>query len=150
MRVFKTKAFGRFQRKEHIDDKALLAAVTRAERGLIDARLGGCLVKQRVARPREGRSGGFRTVIAYRSRAGAVFLYGFAKSRQENISMADERDLQDYGAMILDLDAKKGVLRPLKEAQTWDIDRTAENPAKAAELLAAIYARFPELRRESK
>ena len=51
---------------------------------------------------------------------------------------------------VLDLDAKKGVLRPLKEAQTWDIDRTAENPAKAAELLAAIYARFPELRRESK
>jgi len=104
VRVFKTKAFGRFQRKEHIDDKALIAAVTRAERGLIDARLGGCLVKQRVARPGEGRSGGFRTVNAYRSRARAVFLYGFAKSRQENISMADERDLQDYGAMILDLD----------------------------------------------
>src|SRR6478736_3990926 len=54
VRVFKTKAFGRFQRKEHIDDKALLAAVTRAERGLIDARLGGCLVKQRVARPGGG------------------------------------------------------------------------------------------------
>jgi arylsulfatase A-like enzyme len=51
---------------------------------------------------------------------------------------------------VLDLDAKKGALRPLSEAQIWDIDSTAENPAKAAELLAAIYARFPELRRESK
>ena len=104
MRVFKTKAFGRFQRKEHIDDKSLFSAVTRAERGLIDARLGGCLVKQRVARPGEGRSGGFRTVIAYRSGARAVFLYGFAKSRQANINKADERDLQDYGQMILALD----------------------------------------------
>ena len=103
MRVFKTKAFGRFQRKEHIDDTALLAAVTRAERGLIDARLGGCLIKQRVARPGEGRSGGFRTIIAWRGRTRAVFLYGFAKRRQENISKADERDLQDYGEMILHL-----------------------------------------------
>ena len=51
---------------------------------------------------------------------------------------------------VLDLNAKKGALRPLSEAQNWDIDRTAENPAKAAELLAAIYARFPGLKRESK
>lgn len=51
---------------------------------------------------------------------------------------------------VLDLNAKKGALRPLGEAQIWDIDRTAENPAKAAELLAAIYARFPGLKRESK
>ncbi len=104
MRVFKTKAFGRFQRKENIDDSALLAAVTRAEHGLIDARLGGCLVKQRVARRGEGRSGGFRTIVAYRSGARAIFLYGFAKSQQANIDKADERDLQDYGKMILDLD----------------------------------------------
>ncbi len=51
---------------------------------------------------------------------------------------------------VLDLDAKKGSLRPLNEAQIWNLDRTAENPAKAAELLAAIYSRFPELSHESK
>jgi arylsulfatase A-like enzyme len=51
---------------------------------------------------------------------------------------------------VLDLDSKKGALRPLNEAHIWNQDRTAENPAKAKELLSAIYSRFPELRQESK
>jgi len=51
---------------------------------------------------------------------------------------------------VLDLDAGKGTLRPLSEAQIWDLDRSAENPAKAEQLRTAIYGRFPELRRESK
>lgn len=50
---------------------------------------------------------------------------------------------------VLDLDAQKGSLRPLQEAQIWNLDRSTDNPAKAAELLGAIYARFPELRHVS-
>jgi arylsulfatase A-like enzyme len=46
---------------------------------------------------------------------------------------------------VLDLDTQKGTLRPLSEAQIWDLDRSAENPALAEELRAAIYTRFPEL-----
>lgn len=85
MRLFKLKAFARFQRRESLSDEALVAAVDRAERGLIDADLGGGLIKQRVARRGQGRSGGFRTILAYRRGARAVFLYGFAKSDRENI-----------------------------------------------------------------
>jgi len=51
---------------------------------------------------------------------------------------------------VLDLDTKKGTLRPLNESQIWNADRSAENPAKAQELLEAIYTRFPELRHEPK
>ena len=51
---------------------------------------------------------------------------------------------------VLDLDAKKGTLRPLNEAQIWNLDRSAENPAKAQELLATIHSRFPELKHDSK
>jgi len=40
-----------------IDDR-LCEAVERAESGLIDANLGGGLIKQRVARLGQGRSGG--------------------------------------------------------------------------------------------
>ena len=50
MRVFKTKWFVRFARREEISDKALREAVERAEHGLIDADLGGGLIKQRVAK----------------------------------------------------------------------------------------------------
>lgn len=85
MQVYKTKWFARFARHEGIGDQALREAVERAEQGLIDADLGGGLIKQRVARPGGGRSGGYRTIVAYRLAHRAVFLLGFAKSERENI-----------------------------------------------------------------
>jgi hypothetical protein len=106
LRIFKTKSFGRFQRKERISDRVLCDAIERAERGLVDADLGHGLIKQRVARPGEGRSGGFRTVIAYRVGTRAFFLFGFAKSDQATVNKADERDLKDFGALLLALDAR--------------------------------------------
>ena len=106
VRIFTTKSFRRFQRKEAISDESLSEAISRAERGLIDADLGRGLIKQRIARPGAGRRGGFRTVVAYRAGARAVFMFGFAKSDQANLSKADEGDLKDYGALLLALDAR--------------------------------------------
>lgn len=94
MRVFKTKWLGRFARRERITDGSLLEAIDRAERGIIDADLGGGLIKQRVARPGQGRSGGYRMIVVYRTKDRAVFLYGFAKSEQEDIEAADLADLR--------------------------------------------------------
>ena len=67
MRVFKNAWFERFARKQDISDKAIVQAMERAEQGLIDADLGGGVIKQRVARPGQGKSGGFRTVVLYRT-----------------------------------------------------------------------------------
>ena len=89
MRVFATRWFTRFAKSERISDKRLCEAIDRARRGLIDADLGRGLIKQRVARPGQGRRGGFRVLIAYRDGARAVFLYGFAKSERDNIDAAD-------------------------------------------------------------
>lgn len=88
-RIYKLKGFARFQRKEQIEESALCEAVRRVDLGLIDANLGAGLVKQRLARPGRGRSGGFRTVIAIKHGDLAVFLYGFAKNERSNIG-ADE------------------------------------------------------------
>jgi hypothetical protein len=85
VRVFKTRVFIRLARKEGIADERVREAVRRAERGLIDADLGGGVIKQRIARPGQGRSGGYRVLIAYRPEAKAVFLYGFAKNERDNI-----------------------------------------------------------------
>ena len=52
---------------------------------MIDADLGGGLIKQRVARQGQGRSGGYRMIVAYRAKGRAVFLFGFAKSDREDI-----------------------------------------------------------------
>ena len=101
MRIFKTKWTARFARRERIDDADLIEAIERAERGVIDADLGGGLIKQRVARPGQGRSGGFRTVIAYRTRERAFFLYGFAKSARDNIEDGELQTLRNVAAEML-------------------------------------------------
>src|SRR5882762_5008757 len=66
MRIFKNRPFTRFARKAGLDDPTLCAAIANAERGLIDADLGGGVIKQRIARPGKGKSGGFRAMILYR------------------------------------------------------------------------------------
>jgi hypothetical protein len=90
LRVLKNPWFVRFARKERISDSALCQAVARAENGLVDADLGGGVIKQRVARLGAGKSGGYRTLILYRSGVRAVFAFGFAKSGMDNV---DEKDL---------------------------------------------------------
>lgn len=85
MRVFKSKEFSRYARREGISDKQLCEAVRRAVLGLVDADLGGCLIKQRVARSGQGRRGGFRILMAFHHASRAVFVYGFAKNERENI-----------------------------------------------------------------
>ena len=90
MQAFKTKAFARFADREGIDDAALCEAVDRVCSGLVDADLGGGVIKQRIARKGGGRSGGFRTIVLFRRGQGAFFVYGFAKSGRENLRR-DER-----------------------------------------------------------
>jgi hypothetical protein len=101
VQIYATKTFRRFQRKERISDEALQLAIERAENGLIDADLGHGLIKQRVARFGQGRSGGYRTIIAYHSGYRAVFLYGFAKNAKSNIDEIALRHWQAIGADLL-------------------------------------------------
>jgi hypothetical protein len=109
MQVFATKWFVRFARKEGVSDERLCEAVARAERGSIDANLGGNLIKQRVARAGGGRSGDYRTVIAYRAAQRSVFLYGFAKTERDNINARELNDLRTLAQVLLNLsDAEIG------------------------------------------
>jgi len=85
MRIFKSKRFAKFARKERISNETLCAVVLDAEAGRIDANYGGDVIKQRIARPNEGKSGGYRSVILYRKGEKAFFVYGFPKSEQDNI-----------------------------------------------------------------
>ena len=85
MRVFATKESARLARKERIGIDLLCDAVERAAQGLVDADLGGGLIKQRVARPGQGRSRGYRTIVAFRFRDRSIFMYGFAKSGKADL-----------------------------------------------------------------
>jgi hypothetical protein len=104
MRVFKTKEFARFARREKIADPMLCEAVARAERGIVDADLTGGLIKQRMARPGRGRSGGFRTLIVFRAKMRSVFVYGFAKSERANIGKKELEFWRTVAAAFLAMD----------------------------------------------
>jgi hypothetical protein len=104
VRIFKTKWVARFIRRERIHDAGLKEAIERAERGIVDADLGGGLIKQRVARPGQGRSGGFRMIVAYRTEQRAFFVYGFAKNERENIEDSELQTLRDIAAELLSHD----------------------------------------------
>jgi hypothetical protein len=105
VRLFKTKWFVRYARQEKIADASLREAVLRAERGLIDADLGGHIIKQRVARKGQGRSSGYRVIVAFDATSRAVFLLGFAKSARDNVSAAELESLKKIAASWLAADA---------------------------------------------
>jgi hypothetical protein len=121
LRVFRTKWFARFARRARIPDASLGEAVRRAERGLIDADLGGGVIKQRVARPGQGRSGGYRTLIAYRPKVLAVFVFGFAKSARDNIDEDELATLRDIAKGWLAADAK-ALARALAAGLIQEVD----------------------------
>jgi hypothetical protein len=107
VRIFKSTWFQRFARKEGIADAVLSDAVARAEKGQIDADLGGEVIKQRIARPGEGRSKGYRTIILFRRRAKAVFVYGFAKSQRANIDNDEKEQFKQAAKHVLALTDKQ-------------------------------------------
>jgi len=122
-RVFKTKWFQRFARKEKIEDAALLEAVSRAQKGQVDADLGGGVIKQRMARPGQGKSGGYRTIILFRQGDRAVFVYGFAKSERDNIRADEEKEFKEAAKHVLAL-TEKQLAELVREGDFVEVKRT--------------------------
>ena len=99
IRIFKSRWFEQFARRDGITDAVLVAVIARANSGLIDADLGGGLIKLRVARDGEGKSGGFRTIIFFRREERAVF----AKSSREDLDAAELRVFKQAARIVLAL-----------------------------------------------
>jgi hypothetical protein len=104
VRTFKNKAFMRFATKAGIGDASLCEAIRDAERGLIAADLGGGVIKQRIARPGGGKSGGFRTLIVFRAGTRAFFVHGFAKNEKDNIGKDELVALKKLASDLLGYD----------------------------------------------
>ena len=107
MRIYKSRWFQRFARKEGIADAVLYEAVARAEKGQIDVGLGGEVIKQRISRPGHGRSKGYRTIVLFRRGARAFFVYGFAKSQRANIDDDEKEQFKEAAKHVLALTEKQ-------------------------------------------
>jgi hypothetical protein len=106
VRVLKDLEFARWARKERLTDQMLYDAADEIERGLIDARLGGFLLKKRVARPGGGKRGGYRTIVAHRQGIRLVFLFGFAKNEADNVARTELLALGKLGDVYLAYDER--------------------------------------------
>ena len=127
MEIFKVKAFLRFACSEGISDAKLVEAVERANAGLVDADLGGGVVKQRVAREGQGKSGGYRTILLLKHGERVIFAYGFAKNDRDNIDRNDLAAFRKAAAIFLGFD--EAAVTTMIESGAWsrvetDKDRT--------------------------
>ena len=104
MRLFKNKWFARYARQVGIDDAALCQAVREASQGTVDADLGGGVIKQRIARPGGGKSGGFRSIVLFKVGVLAFFVYGFAKSDRSNIEAEELKAFRKLASVMLAYD----------------------------------------------
>jgi hypothetical protein len=130
VRLFKTRTLAKFARQNGIRDASLVAAVENAMRGLVDADLGGHIIKQRVARPGQGKRGGFRMLIGLRPDL-AIFLFGFAKNERENIDDDQLKDLREIVASWFAADEKK-IAQSLEDGILLEVQNGSKNKGKPA------------------
>jgi hypothetical protein len=99
--VFKTRYFARWMRKTELRDVALCSAVDEMAQGLIDADLGGGIVKKRMSLSGRGKRGGARTLVATNKGNRWFFVYGFEKNDRANISDDELEALKELAAQLL-------------------------------------------------
>jgi hypothetical protein len=102
-RVFKTRQFAKWMRKTDLTDDALCLAVSEMVSGLLDADLGGDVLKKRVALPGRGKRGGARTLVATRRANRWFFVFGFEKNEKANVTSTELEALQWLAKQLLDL-----------------------------------------------
>ena len=106
MIVYKTRWFGRWANKQGLTSPSLCAAVREMTEGLYDADLGNGLLKKRIARPGQGKRGGFRTLVATNKGNRWIFLFGFPKNERSNIDKDEEVALKLLAVHLLSLTAQ--------------------------------------------
>lgn len=100
-RIFKTLPFNRWMRKTELSDSALCQAVAEMAQGLIDADLGGGVLKKRVGLAGRGKRGGARTLVATNKGSRWFFVFGFEKNDRATIADDELEALQDIAAVLL-------------------------------------------------
>lgn len=121
MRVFKTHRFAKWAAAEKLTDTVLAGAVAEIVQGLVDAELGGQVVKKRVALAGKGKRGGIRTLLAFKQGDKAFFVYGFAKSERADVSAKELRALKLLARELLSY-TKPALAKAVKAGELIEVD----------------------------
>lgn len=127
--ILKNKQFARFMKKNQITDSDLLKAVQQAEDGLVDVNLGGGLIKQRISRPNQGKSGGFRSILVFRALDRTIFIYGFAKNNRGNIRSDELKVLKELAKELLGYTHEQ-LESAIKQKVLFEVKRAANKGNK--------------------
>lgn len=129
--ALKRKDFARWQAAEKLPDTLLCRAITEMEQGLVDADLGQCLYKKRVARQGRGKRDGYRTLVSARIGNRYVFLHGFSKSDKANITHEEKQALQYAGKVFLEL-TQAALVKALQAGVLLEVrcEQDCRNPAR--------------------
>ena len=123
--VYKTKPFTRFAKKARIADADLWRAAQQVNQGLMDANLGGGVIKQRIARAGEGKSGGSRTIILFRKNNRAVYVYGFEKKDLANIKPDELEAFRELAEVILGYTSAE-IAKRVKDGALFEVEEQEE------------------------
>lgn len=124
--IYKTRWFDRWARKQGLTTHALCDAVREMVNGLFDADLGGGLFKKRIARSGQGKSGGYRTLVATNKGNRWVFVYGFPKNERSNIDKDEAEALKKLAAHLLSLTAQ-AVTKAKQAGELIEVDFDAKD-----------------------
>ena len=126
MATYKTRWFDRWASKQELTSASLCAAVAEMMAGLYEADLGGGLLKKRIARAGQGKSGGFRTLVASNQGDRWVFMFGFPKSARSNIDQSEQVALKKLAAHLLSLTAK-ALVQAQRAGELIEVDCDAQD-----------------------
>jgi hypothetical protein len=124
--IYTTKWFDRWARKQGLPARSLCAAVREMTAGLYEADLGGGLLKKRIARPGQGKSGGFRTLVATNKGSRWIFVFGFSKNERSNIDQDEDEALKKLAVQLLSLTAQ-AIAKAQHDGELMEVDCDAKN-----------------------
>ena len=122
--IFKTRHFAGWAQKSGLSDSLLKIAVLEIQQGLLDAELGGGVVKKRIALPGKGKRSSTRTLLATNKNDRWFFIFGFEKNERENVSENELVTLKKLAKDLLGLTTVQ-IAVALKEGTLVGVEHDA-------------------------
>ncbi len=119
-KIYFVKSFRNFRKEVSMSDRELIKVALEVESGLYDADLGSGLIKKRMAAPGQGKSGGYRLILAVRKEDRIIFLHGFRKNNQSNLNTKELKYLRSIGLILLNLN-DRGLSRVMEEGEIIEV-----------------------------
>ncbi len=124
--ILKNKPFAHWAKKLKITNCILLDVLNDMTHGLYEANLGGNVYKKRIPIGNRGKSGGARTIIAFKMQEKAIFIYGFSKNEKSNITKKEEDALKALAKIYFNYSDDQ-ILKAIKAGELIEVNYEKNN-----------------------